>query len=45
MKRTNTLDTKESVELDNYETWTEKGWTTIQRVIRHKLIKDKKLLH
>jgi DNA polymerase elongation subunit (family B) len=43
MKRTNTLDTKESVELDNYETWTEKGWTTIQRVIRHKLIKDKKL--
>jgi hypothetical protein len=29
--------------LYNYETWTEKGWTNIQRVIRHKLAKDKKL--
>ncbi len=43
MKRTNTIDNKESVELNNFETWTEKGWTNIQRVIRHKLAKDKKL--
>jgi DNA polymerase elongation subunit (family B) len=43
MKRTNTVDAKESAELNNYETWTEKGWTNIQRVIRHKLAKDKKL--
>jgi DNA polymerase elongation subunit (family B) len=43
MERINTIDTKESVELSNIETWTEKGWTKIQRVIRHKLAKDKKL--
>ena len=34
---------KESCEINNIETWTEKGWTKIQRVIRHKLSKDKKL--
>lgn len=43
MKRTNTIDNKESAELEDIETWTEKGWTKIQRVIRHKLAKDKKL--
>ena len=43
MERDNTIDIKEFVELDNIETWTEKGWTQIQRVIRHKLAKDKKL--
>ena len=43
MTRTNTIDGKESAELDNFETWTEKGWTNIQRVIRHKLAKNKKL--
>lgn len=37
-------DTKESCELKNILTWTEKGWTEIKRVIRHKLSKDKKLL-
>ena len=36
-------NTKESSELNNIETWTEKGWTKIQRVIRHKLSKDKKI--
>ena len=43
LTRYNTLDFKESVELSNIETWTEKGWTKIQRVIRHKLAKNKKL--
>jgi hypothetical protein len=37
-------DDKECIELKNYESWTEKGWTKISRVIRHKLAKDKKLL-
>jgi DNA polymerase elongation subunit (family B) len=36
--------TKESYELNNLETWTEKGWTKIQRVIRHKIESNKKLL-
>ena len=34
---------KESSELQDIETWTEKGWTKVHRVIRHKLSKDKKL--
>ena len=34
---------KESSELQYIETWTEKGWTKVHRVIRHKLSKDKKL--
>ena len=34
---------KECSELKDIETWTEKGWTKVQRVIRHKLAKDKKL--
>jgi len=37
-------DDKECIELNNCESWTEKGWTKISRVIRHKLAKDKKLL-
>jgi len=36
-------ETKESSEISNYEIWTEKGWTNINRVIRHKLDKNKKL--
>lgn len=36
-------NTKESSEIDNLYTWTEKGWTKIFRVIRHKLDKHKKL--
>jgi DNA polymerase elongation subunit (family B) len=43
MNRTNTIDDKESAELSDIETWTEKGWTKIQRVLRHKLAKNKKL--
>ena len=39
----NKYNDKESAELNNIESWTEKGWTKIQRVIRHKLAKDKKL--
>lgn len=38
-----TFNDKESAELEDIETWTEKGWTKIQRVIRHKLAKNKKL--
>ena len=34
---------KESAELENIESWTDQGWTKIQRVIRHCLHKDKKL--
>jgi DNA polymerase elongation subunit (family B) len=37
------FDDKESAELNDIYTWTEKGWTKINRVIRHKLAKDKKL--
>jgi len=37
-------DDKECIELNNYESWTDRGWTKISRVIRHKLAKDKKLL-
>ena len=35
-------DTKESSEIsDNLQVYTDKGWTNVQRVIRHKLAKDK----
>ena len=34
---------KESCEITQYESWTEKGWTDITRVIRHKLSSSKKL--
>jgi len=43
MLRANSDDNKESVELNNFETWTEQGWTKISRVIRHKLASHKKL--
>ena len=43
-KYDNYHETKESCELNNYLVWTEKGWTKIYRVIRHKLAKEKKLL-
>ena len=35
---------KESSELSEYEVWTDKGWTKIKRVIRHKLAPSKKLM-
>jgi DNA polymerase elongation subunit (family B) len=37
---------KEVLELTNYniETWTEKGWTKLYRVIRHKLAPHKKMM-
>jgi DNA polymerase elongation subunit (family B) len=34
---------KESCELSSYESWTEDGWVKIERVIRHKLPKEKKM--
>ncbi len=42
-KYNNRDDNKESCELNDIETWTEKGWTKVQRVIRHKLAPEKKL--
>jgi DNA polymerase elongation subunit (family B) len=36
-----TFDNKEYCDLNNLESWTEKGWTKIDRVIRHRLIKKK----
>ena len=35
---------KECYELENCESWTDKGWTKVHRVIRHKLEKNKKLI-
>jgi DNA polymerase elongation subunit (family B) len=35
---------KEFCELENVETWTEKGWTKLFRVIRHQLASHKKML-
>ena len=35
---------KEVCELNNVETWTEKGWTPLYRVIRHKLASHKKMI-
>jgi DNA polymerase elongation subunit (family B) len=35
---------KEFCELNNVETWTEKGWTTLFRVIRHELAPHKKMM-
>jgi DNA polymerase elongation subunit (family B) len=35
---------KEVCELDGVETWTEKGWTKLHRVIRHKLAPHKKMV-
>jgi DNA polymerase elongation subunit (family B) len=35
---------KEYCELNNVETWTEKGWTKLFRVIRHTLASHKKML-
>ena len=35
---------KEFSNIVNYKVWTEKGWTEIQRVIRHKLEPNKKLM-
>jgi DNA polymerase elongation subunit (family B) len=35
---------KEFCEVKNVETWTEKGWTKLYRVIRHKLASHKKMI-
>jgi DNA polymerase elongation subunit (family B) len=35
---------KEFCELDGVETWTEKGWTKLHRVIRHELAAHKKMM-
>jgi len=35
---------KEVCELDGVETWTEKGWTKLYRVIRHRLASHKKMI-
>ncbi len=35
---------KEFCELENIESWTEKGWTKLYRVIRHKLAPHKKMV-
>ena len=35
---------KESAELCNIESWTETGWTCVDRVIRHKLAPTKKMI-
>ena len=35
---------KEFCELGNVETWTEKGWTKLYRVIRHELASHKKMM-
>jgi DNA polymerase elongation subunit (family B) len=35
---------KEFCELENVETWTENGWTTLYRVIRHELAPHKKMV-
>ena len=43
MERENNDQIKEYSELNNIESWTEKGWTKVSRVIRHKLDKTKKL--
>ena len=39
----NFSDNKETSEVEYIEAWTEKGWTKIHRVIRHKLAPEKKL--
>ena len=35
---------KEFCELDGVETWTDKGWTKLHRIIRHKLASHKKMI-
>ena len=35
---------KESCEIQGVESWTENGWTPIQRIIRHKLAPHKKMI-
>jgi DNA polymerase elongation subunit (family B) len=36
-------DTKEAIELNSVEIWTERGWTGCQRLIRHRLAPGKKM--
>ena len=35
---------KEYCEIENLETWSDRGWTKLQRVIRHKLAPNKKIM-
>jgi DNA polymerase elongation subunit (family B) len=35
---------KEFCELENVESWTEKGWTKLYRIIRHELVQHKKMV-
>lgn len=35
---------KEACELEGVETWTEEGWTLVERVIRHKLAPTKRII-
>ena len=39
-----TIDSKEYCELNNIESWTEDGWTSCYRIIRHKLAPNKKMI-
>jgi len=43
MERENNDQMKEYCNIDMFESWTEMGWTKIERVIRHKLDPSKKL--
>ena len=36
-------ETKEAVDLTNIKIWTERGWTCVERIIRHKLAPGKKM--
>jgi DNA polymerase elongation subunit (family B) len=36
-------DTKEAVDLNEIKIWTDKGWTKVERVIRHRLAPGKKM--
>lgn len=36
-------ETKEASELENIQIWTERGWTRVERIIRHRLAPSKKM--
>jgi DNA polymerase elongation subunit (family B) len=43
-KKMEIISKKEYYELSDIESWTEKGWVPINRIIRHKLDKSKKMI-
>jgi DNA polymerase elongation subunit (family B) len=43
IKEDKTTSSKEYIELNGWETWTEQGWTKVERIMRHKT--SKKLIH